>query len=146
MPHPTVLLRAASNGFVWVASRIRHHATARFPVKRSPAVSGARLPSVPPNSVCSNGLPPFTAGGSPAQLRLRRLLPRHAHRLGRRRHGQAAMGGMAIYRQVRRFAVYRTVRGTDENNQGTRQNQAFRALHWARSCEWERTSTNYNPI
>jgi hypothetical protein len=47
---------------------------------------------------------------------------------------------------VRRFAVYRTVRGTDENNQGTRQNQAFRALHWARSCEWERTSTNYNPI
>jgi len=26
MPHPTVLLQATSNGFVWVATRVRYHA------------------------------------------------------------------------------------------------------------------------
>ena len=26
MPHPTIPLRATSNGFVWVATRVRHYA------------------------------------------------------------------------------------------------------------------------
>jgi hypothetical protein len=42
-------------------------------------VSGARLTSVPPNSVCSNGLSPFTAGGSQAQLRFAATCCQNAH-------------------------------------------------------------------